>query len=112
MPKSKEMTIGDLAVMIKKGFDEVHEKFDGVDGKFRGVDGKFVEMDGKFEKIDKRFDEIHEKMDLELGAIRSDIRDIKGTLGPLVRSTASLETDYSNLRMRVSYLEQKVGVEK
>ncbi len=83
MPKSKEMTISDLAIMVKKGFDEVHGKFD----------------------------EVHQKMDLEFGAIRSDIRDIKGTLGPLVRSMASLENDYSNLRIRVSYLEQKVGME-
>ena len=83
MLKSKEMTISDLAIMVKKGFDEVHGKFD----------------------------EVHQKMDLEFGAIRSDIRDIKGTLGPLVRSMASLENDYSNLRIRVSYLEQKVGME-
>ena len=98
MPKSKEMTISDLAVMVKKGFDDVYGRFDGVDG--------------KFEKIDQRFDEIHQRMDLEFGAIRSDIRDIKGTLGPLVRSMASLENDFSNLRIRVSYLEHRVGVEK
>jgi len=91
MPKEKKkVELEDLAVMIKQGFDEVHDKF---------------------EKVDKRFTEVHEKMDLEFGVIRSDIRDIKGTLGPLVRGMVSLEKDYSNLRMRVSYLEQKVGVE-
>ncbi|MEK7208641.1 MAG: hypothetical protein AAB677_00055 [Patescibacteria group bacterium] len=96
--EKKKVELEDLALMVKHGFD--------------AVDERFKKVDDQFEKIDQRFNEIHQRMDLEFGAIRSDIRDIKGTLGPLVRSMASLENDFSSLRIRVAYLEQKVGVEK
>ena len=48
----------------------------------------------------------------EFDRIRSDIRDIKTTLGPLVRSVAMMEEDLADLRVRVGTLERRVGVEK
>ena len=47
----------------------------------------------------------------ELGTIRSDIRDIKGTLGPLVRTIARQDEEVHELRRRISYIEIKTGIE-
>ena len=41
--------------------------------------------------------------------IREDVRDIKITLGPLVRTVAALDTDMQHLTARVTRLEQKSG---
>ena len=45
----KKVTLENLAVMIKKGFD--------------GVDIKFKEIDERFDVIDKRFDKIDKKLE-------------------------------------------------
>lgn len=47
---AKKMTIEDLAVMVKRGFDETAKK--------EGVDKRFDEVDERFDKIDKRLDHI------------------------------------------------------
>lgn len=52
--------------------------------------------------------EVMEKHD----RIHSDIRDIKMTLGPLVRAVAAMEREYQELYTRVGRLERKVGIEK
>ena len=54
--KKKNITLDDLALMMGRGFNEVHGKFDEVHGKFNEVYGKFDEVYGKF-------DEVHDKMD-------------------------------------------------
>ena len=59
------MTIENLAVMIKHGFDGVDKRFDGVDKRIEKVENNQRNM----------FDEIN--------ALHADVRDIKGTLGPL-----------------------------
>lgn len=57
MPKRKkaEVTLDDLAVMVKYGFD-------GVDNRFNEVDKRFNEVDKRFDKMDKRFDRIEHLM--------------------------------------------------
>ena len=98
MPKSKSVTIDELTSMVKKGFDEIHGKFGDVNKKLEAESRK---NDDRFRIITDEFDRIH-----------SDIRDIKATLGPLARSVLAMEDQISDLRMRVSFLERKAGVEK
>ena len=50
--KKKNITLDDLALMMGKGFNEVHGKFDEVHGKFDEV----------HEKMDKGFLEVDEKI--------------------------------------------------
>ena len=57
--KKKNITLDDLALMMGKGFNEVHGKFDEVHGKFDEVHGKFDEV---HEKMDKGFLEVDEKI--------------------------------------------------
>jgi predicted nucleic acid-binding Zn-ribbon protein len=44
--------------------------------------------------------------------IRSEIQDIKTTLGPLVRIVAAMEREFQDLHIRISRLERKVGLAK
>lgn len=59
------------------------------------------------------FSQLHEMNKLfadEFDRVRSDIRDIKTTLGPLVRMVADQERDMSDLRIRLNRVERKVGI--
>ena len=73
--KKEKTTIDDLAIIIKKGFDEVDKRFDGVDKRFDGVDKRF-------DKVEKRLDNLekgHEEINLKLGnvAYRFELIDLQ-----------------------------------
>ena len=57
--KKKNITLDDLALMMGRGFNEVHGKLNEVYGKFDEVYGKFNEV---HEKMDKGFLEVDEKI--------------------------------------------------
>lgn len=68
--ENKNITINDLAIMVKKGFDgvdvqfiAVHQKFDNIDKKFELVDRRFEHIDKRFEHIDDRFDAVEERLE-------------------------------------------------
>ncbi|MEK7610624.1 MAG: hypothetical protein AAB468_02645 [Patescibacteria group bacterium] len=82
--KTVDQKIDDLAAMVKRGFD-----------------GAESVADGRFRVVTDEFDRI-----------RLDIRDIKATLGPLVSVVAVHERETSDLRLRVSRLERKVGISR
>ncbi|GEM_PF-1731246 len=93
----KQTTIDDLAVMVQKGFRDVDHRFRDVDHRFQNLESQMVTKD--MLKL------VVESVDI----IREDVRDIKITLGPLVRMVSALETDMQHLAIRVARLEQKSG---
>ena len=97
---AKKITIETLAVMIQNGFKETASKKE-MDERFNAVDGKFKSVDGTFKAI-------VDQMDI----MSADIRDIKITLGPLVRMVAALDTDVQDLQIRMKRLEHKVALSK
>ena len=98
--KQNSTTLEDLAGMVKRGFDHVATKDDLKE---------FVTKDDlKGLATKDNFKNIIE----EISAIRADVRDIKGTLGPLARVVNAQEHDLSNLRIRVARIEMKVGITK
>lgn len=48
--KKKRTTVDELAIMVAKGFEEVHDQF--------------VEVHTHFAQIDQRFDEVNKRIDL------------------------------------------------
>ena len=82
--ESKKVELEDLARMVQSGFESAAKT-----------------SDERFKITVEEFDRI-----------RSDIRDIKTTLGPLVRSVVMMEENLSDLRIRVGALERRVGVGK
>ena len=50
--ENKDITINELAVMIKNGFDSVDEKFEGVYDRFDQVDARFNQVDARLDKLE------------------------------------------------------------
>ena len=80
----KQVTLDDLAGMVKSGFDETAKK---------------VDVDRRFEQVDKRFERIEER----LIYIERDIADIKKHI--------VYRDEFEDLMSRVKYLEIKAGIE-
>lgn len=83
---NKPITIEDLAVMIKRGFDDMATKEDLNDAK--GTIGDIVE---------------------ELDTMHTDIRHIRSTTDALVHSDIAQDVIIEDLTSRVHRLEQKAG---
>jgi predicted nucleic acid-binding Zn-ribbon protein len=57
------ITIEDLAVMVKKGFDEMDRRFSKVDQKFIDIDERFDKIENRLDHLEVRFDVLEEKFD-------------------------------------------------
>lgn len=81
----KQITINQLAKMIKKGFDNTPTK-----GQFETLENDVKSLDKNVKSIEKR-----------LGVVERDVRDIKNTL----EGSNGLET-------RVEYIENILAIKK
>jgi chaperonin cofactor prefoldin len=85
----KPMTLDDLAVMINQGFMETQKHIDQSIGKVEGVLKDVVE---------------------ELHATHEDVRYVRNTVTMLVKSDAAQDAALKTLAVRVTRLENKVGL--
>ena len=60
--ENENITINDLAGIIKRSFDGVDKRFDGVDQKFDKVNQRFDGVDKRFDGVDQRMDTIDQKL--------------------------------------------------
>ena len=58
MENKNDITIGDLARMVQKGFNGVDLRFDKVDQRFDKVDQRFDRIDQRFDKVEDRLETI------------------------------------------------------
>jgi len=77
-------------------------------GTARGFEDAEKENKKRFETLNNRFHEVFS----ELSSIRADVRDVKGTLGPLTRAVSIQNEELTDLHLRVAVIERKVGVER
>ncbi len=87
----KDVTINDLAVMVKNGFDSVDKRFEQIDGKLGQVDGRLTNLEVKVNEINTRL------IDVE-----KDVSTIKRYL--------VYREEFEDLMARVKYLESKLNV--
>jgi len=87
----QKITIEELAVMIKRGFDETAKKID--------VDKRFESMDKRFDGVDRRLDHI----DARLNTIEHDIQEI--------RVDMVHRHEFEDALARIKYVERKLGIE-
>jgi len=121
--KNKKITIDDLAVMMKKGFDGVDEKFDGVDEKFDGVDEKISTLATKVDlvdlatkidlinleaKIDKKFKAMEERWSYKFDKLTT-------TLDKFLKRMTDMEDEFTlmkhDLNRMKKVIKEKLGVE-
>lgn len=89
---NKPISIEDLAIMVKHGFDQMPTK-------------------GDFHKLDSRLDhveEIQKDMLEELNATHTDVRYIRSTVDKLTQSDIMQDIAMKDLTSRVHRLEQKL----
>lgn len=103
MAKKKIKTLDDLAAITHKEFLVSGKRMGGLENRMGGLESK---VDGLEVKIGSGFKAVAELLDL----MRADIKDIKTTLPPLIRSQGALEGEVVDLKNRVARLERKVGL--
>jgi len=74
---TKITSVDQLAALTQKEFLATGHRFDGLEGR----------MDRLENKVDTGFKAVIDTLDI----MRADLHDVKVTLGPLVRTVASLE---------------------
>jgi BMFP domain-containing protein YqiC len=92
--------IGDLAIMVEKGFQGMAKQ---MDSRFEQVDRKFERIDGKFEKIDAQF----KKVDGQFDKVFSELKETRKEIGVNELKTRG---DVAGLDFRVGKLEKKAGL--
>lgn len=85
MPR-KNITINDLAGMVKKGFDGVDKRFDGVDKRFDGVDKRFNNVEARLRNLEDGQEEIKLKLDqvayrFEVVELQKRLKRVEARLG-------------------------------
>ena len=55
MKAKKQVTIEDLAGMVKRGFDEVNTRFDGVDKRLDKIEGRLDNVEDRLDRIEHIF---------------------------------------------------------
>ena len=68
---------------------------------------EFLAVGRRFDRLDYKFDAGFKAMIDVLDLMRADLHDVKITLGPLVRTVASLEETVRRLDKRVARLEEQ-----
>ena len=99
MENNNHMTIEDLAVMVKRGFDTMATKDD------------LCKLEQRMGEIDQR---MATKEDLReiweaLDATHGDVRYIRGTVDTLIHSDVAQDDAIKDLTSRTHRLEQKAG---
>lgn len=103
--ENKNITINDLSVIVKNGFDELGNV----------IKVGFEQVDKRFEQIDKRFEDVYSRLDsidAKLIFIQKEIEDIKEGLDGLEKRTIEDSNvfggDIIELKKRIGLLEKKV----
>ncbi len=105
--KNKKMTIDDLAIIVKKGFDGVNKKFIGIDKRFIGIDKRFAEQD---KKIDDKFENF--AIMVQRG-FREQAENTKSMFNGLEIKVDSLDRSVFNLGQKVDSMDERLkDVEK
>jgi len=106
---AQKVTIDELAVMVKRGFDEMDRRFnemhDEMNGRFKEVDGKFVKIDGRFAMIDGHF----KRIDSRLDRLEGDVAEIKQTL-PTLATKEDVNRVLVNHEKRLHKVEVKLQI--
>src|SRR3990172_12246510 len=90
-----QISIDDLAIMIKNGFDEMGDKFTHVNNRLGKLEGKVDTLDGRVNKLDVKVDILDGKVN------KLDVKVDKNSMG--------IKFIYRNLSRRMDALAKDVG---
>ena len=90
---NKDITINELAVMVKNGFDSA---LDNVNKGFKQVDERFKQVDERFNRVDIRMDKLEDNQ----RAILTRLEDVV------------YKTELDQLKERVKIIEEAISLSK
>lgn len=64
MKKNTDITLNDLALMVKQGFDAVDKRFESVDERFESIDNRLENLEKGQEEIKLRLDNVAYRFEL------------------------------------------------
>ncbi len=95
-----DSAIGDLAIMVEKGFQgmakQMDDRFEQVDVRFEQIDRRFEKIDDQFKKVDGRFNEVF-----------SELKEARKEIGV---NELKMRGDMAGLDFRVGKSEKKTGL--
>lgn len=105
--KVSNVTLDDLAGMMKRGFDEVYHR---MDARFESLTN---EMNGRFEQIEHRIysiEQILKDHSVILDVHTEQLRDIHRTLDMMAETDSKNTKEIKILQARVQKIEIKMGL--
>jgi chromosome segregation ATPase len=117
----KELTLGDLAAMVKGGFDEMEIRFDGQDKRFDSVEGRLEKVENRLEKVENRLEKVENRLEKAEGSLdnlwrhtvklSAEVNGLKVGQEELKEIvTGVYRVEIRELKNRVEILEKKVGI--
>jgi len=100
--KIVESAVGDLAIIVGKGFADVYQRFDRIDERFEEIDRRFDRIDERFVIIDKRFDSV----DVSLKGLDNRIIGVNNRMDYFATNFTRFD-EHLKLEKRVDKLELK-----
>ncbi|MBI5913322.1 hypothetical protein HY839_02675 [Candidatus Azambacteria bacterium] len=97
--KKKDVTLNDLALMMGRGFNEVHEK---MDRGFAGVDVRFEQVDVRFEQVDERLDHL----DHQVAGLKKDFNDLQTAVDGYAKKADTYFQEMVMLAHKVDRMER------
>ncbi len=100
MSDDNKLTIDDLALQMKQGFDNVDKKFDDFDQK----------MKQGFDNVDKKFDDVNQKIQEqsdEIGImVKQGFDEVSGQFKVVNARLDSIEDDIAAIKQRLDVIEE------
>ncbi len=119
--KKKEFTLGDLAVMVKGGFNDMEIRFDSVEGRLEKVENRMEKVENRMEKVENRMEKVENRLEKAEGSLdnlwqhtvklSSGVNNLETGQEELKEIvTGVYRVEIRELKNRVEILEKKVGI--
>ncbi|MCR4322556.1 MAG: hypothetical protein NUV61_00510 [Candidatus Azambacteria bacterium] len=113
--KKKDVTLNDLALMMGRGFNEVHEK---MDNGFQRVDERFEQVDRRFDDVYEKLEEVHEKIDNVHTELKHDFNTLQTAVDGYAKKSDTYFQEMVMLAHKVDRMErwilqlaEKIGIQ-
>jgi predicted nuclease with TOPRIM domain len=117
----KELTLEDLALMVKGGFDDMGVKFDKLEGRVDNLEGRFDNLEGRFDNLEGRFDNLEgrfDELDMKVFKMGGEMSKMNEKIDRIERGQEELKdivsgvyhVEIRDLKSRVEILEKKTGI--
>ncbi|MEK7488231.1 MAG: hypothetical protein AAB598_02815 [Patescibacteria group bacterium] len=110
--KKKDVTLNDLALMMGRGFNEVHEKMD------KGFADVYEKMDRGFSDVYEKLEEVHEKIDNVHAELKHDFNMLQTAVDGYAKKSDTYFQEMVMLAHKVDRMErwilqlaEKIGIQ-